>query len=109
MTERSGVRSVSIHITTHSLRQDTEFADGKMYGVRRERWEIGGGHQEEECECSLEICGESGTNTRLLRWSVDGHKDEVRLKNALVDIGREKQIPSPRLTNDIFQPGFINR
>jgi len=32
VTERNDVRSVSVHVITHSLSQDTEFAEGKMYG-----------------------------------------------------------------------------
>lgn len=62
-----------------------------------------------ERECSLEICGEPSTDTRLLRRGVDRDKDEIRLENALVDIGREKQVPSPRLTNDVLQPRLIDR
>ena len=57
---------------------------------------------------SLEICGKSCANTRLLSGSIDGHKNEVRFANALIDVGGEKQVFPPRLTDYVVQPGFIN-
>jgi hypothetical protein len=77
--------------------------------MRRKGWEIWGGYQDGKIRCSLEICGKPSTNTGFLGWGVDGHEDEIRLENSLVDVGREKQVSSPRLTNDVLQSRLIDR
>ena len=40
----------------------------------------------------LEIGGEAGTDTRLLRGGVDGDENEVRLPDGLVDVGGEEEV-----------------
>ena len=57
---------------------------------------------------ALEIGGEASTNTRLLGRGVDGDKDEVSLTDALVDVGREEEVPAACLADDVLQARLVN-
>ena len=57
---------------------------------------------------ALEIGGEASTNTRLLGGGVDGDKDEVSLTDALVDVGREEEVPAACLADDVLQAGLVD-
>ena len=56
-----------------------------------------------------EICGKASTDTGLLGGSVDGDEDEVGFLDALVDVGGEKEVATPRLPYDLLQSGLIDR
>lgn len=57
---------------------------------------------------SLEICRKTSTNTALLRGRVDADEDQVCLLDALVDVGREEEVASARLLDDVNEAGLID-
>lgn len=57
----------------------------------------------------LEIGCEAGTNTTLLRWCVNTDEDEIGFPDALLNIGREEQVASSCLANNILKTWLVNR
>jgi hypothetical protein len=56
----------------------------------------------------LEISGKAGTDTALLRRGVDGHEDELRLPDALLDVGREEQVAAAACPNDVLEARLVD-
>ena len=56
----------------------------------------------------LEISGKPSADTTLLCGRVDADEDEVSLINAFIDIGREEEVATARLTDNVFKTWFID-
>ena len=57
---------------------------------------------------SLEISGETCTNTALLCRGVDADKNQVGLFNALIHIGGEEQVAASSLADNFLESGLVD-
>lgn len=92
-------------INRENVRRRMEAASGDaLYDATLARGMEGfyGGH-------SLEVSGETSTDTALLGGGVDTDEDEIGLLDTLIDISGEEEVATTRLADDILEAGFVDR
>jgi len=58
--------------------------------------------------CVLEISSKSSTHSTLLGGGVDADEDQISLLDGLVDVGREEEVATARLADNLLETWLVD-